>query len=142
MKDRIIWVIFWIMVAVFIIIVGTIFIGVAHPYVILSSIGILFGLGVALLVLTIKKKVSGMLRVFWLLTGASAVGLPVFAGLHNLVYALFIRFFGADFWGAGGDEPFFFILAIIVCPIAFLVGAVGTIVLVIKNKLSVTEATP
>lgn len=33
-----------------------------------------------------------------------------------------------------GDEPFFFILATIICPIALLVGAIGSIVLFIKKK--------
>ena len=33
----------------------------------------------------------------------------------------------------GGDEPVFFIIAIVVCPIGFLVGAVGSIVLAIRR---------
>jgi hypothetical protein len=74
-------------------------------------------------------------KKFLKLMGASAVGLIVFAVLHNLVYALFIYFFGEDFWIRVGleDEPFFFIMAIIVCPAAFLVGAVGSVVLAIKK---------
>jgi ABC-type multidrug transport system permease subunit len=82
-----------------------------------------------LLVLTARAKLKKMPKAFLLLTGASAVGLPVFAVLHNLVYALFIYFFGEGFWGGIGDEPVFFILAVIVSPIAFLVGAIGSIVL-------------
>jgi len=31
-------------------------------------------------------------------------------------------------------SPFFFILATIICPIAFLVGVIGSIVLFIKKK--------
>jgi len=56
--------------------------------------------------------------------------------LHNLFYALFIIWFGTDFWERTGlgDEPFFFILALIVCPIAFLVGVIGSTVLFIKKK--------
>ena len=107
---------------------------VLMPYFMFSALAIFAGLGVTLIVLTVKKKVAGILRKFLLLTGASAVGLPVFAVLHNLVYALLILWFGEDFWGASGDEPVFFILATIVCPIGFLVGAVGTIVLAVKNK--------
>jgi hypothetical protein len=42
--------------------------------------------------------------------------------LHNLVYALFQRFFDAS----GGDEPFFFILAVIVIPLYALVALVYT----------------
>lgn len=93
-----------------------------------------FLLGVALIYFTVKEKVKGISKKFLLLTGASAVGLPVFAALHNLVYALLILWFGEDFWGPGGDEPVFFTLAIIVCPLGFLTGAIGTVVLTIKNK--------
>ena len=91
---------------------------------------VFLALGVTLIVLTVKKKVAGILKKFLLLTGASAVGLPVFAVLHNLVSALF-----------NTEEPVFFILATMVCPIAFLVGIVGTIVLAVKNKSSVTAGT-
>jgi len=56
--------------------------------------------------------------------------------LHNIIYGLFIVLFGADFWERTGlgDEPFFFILVLIVCPIAFLVGVIASIVLFIKKK--------
>lgn len=133
-----VWVIFWILFALFIIAVLTMFI--LPPLRLSLGIGVfaawpvILGLGVALLVLTVKTKVAGTLKKFLLLTGASAVGLPVFAVLHNLVYALFIMWFGEDFWGAMGDEPVFFTLATTVCPLGFLVGAVGTIVLAVKNK--------
>jgi len=86
-----------------------------------------------LIYLTVKEKVRGTLKKFLLLTGASSAGLFISIVLHNFIYGLFIHFFGADFWN-GGDEPIFFILAIIVCPIGFLVGAAGTIVLAIKNR--------
>jgi hypothetical protein len=42
--------------------------------------------------------------------------------LHNAVSALL-----------NTEEPVFFIIAIIVCPIGFLVGAIGSIVLTIKR---------
>ena len=111
------------------------------PFVVFPAFAVIGVLGVALLVLTIKAKVRGMLNKFLLLTGASAVGLPVFAVLHNLVFALFIKLFGESFWGAAGDEPVFFILATMVCPIAFLVGVVGTIVLAVKNKPAIQTGT-
>ncbi len=146
MKGKLIWPIFWITVGFFVIaVVGTMLAppirGLAMPYIIFPAWVVFAGLGVTLLVLTVKRKVEGMLKKFLLLTGASAVGFPVFAVLHNLVYALFIYWFGEDFWGASGDEPVFFILAAIVCPIAFLVGAVGTIVLANKNKLTAPTET-
>jgi hypothetical protein len=78
---------------------------------------------VTLLVLTGKTKMRAGLKKFLLLTEASFVGLPVFGILHNAVSALI-----------NTEEPVFFILAIIVCPIGFLVGIVGTIVIAVKSK--------
>lgn len=100
------------------------------------SWAVFFVLGLALIFLTAKKKMKGLLKKFLLLTGASAIGFPVFVILHNLVYGLFIYFFGQGFWERVGlgDEPFFFIMAIIVCPLGFLFGVVGTIVLFTKRR--------
>jgi hypothetical protein len=91
-------------------------------------------LGVGLLIFGIRK-LSGKLRKFVILTGSSAVGFFVFVHLHNLIYGLFIHLFGADFWN-GGDEPFFFILALL-SALGFIVGAVGSVVLAIRSRLSV-----
>lgn len=97
-------------------------------------LGLLFMiLGVALIILTVKRKIKGKLKWFLIITGASSAAILPSAVLHNLVYALFIYWFGEGFWAKGGDEPFFFILAVIVAPIAFLVGAVGSMIL-LKNK--------
>jgi hypothetical protein len=147
MKGKLIWSIFWALVGVFVVVAGTIFLvpPIFGRMVMSSFFSALFGgtiaffglsvlgLGITLLVLTVRAKLRGMLKKFFLLTGASAVGLPVFAVLHNAVYALFIYFFGEGFWGGMGDEPFFFILATIVCPLGFLAGAIGSIVLFAKK---------
>ncbi|MBA7685016.1 hypothetical protein ES703_93429 [subsurface metagenome] len=90
-------------------------------------------LGVGLLIFGIRK-LSGKLRKFVILTGSSAVGFFVFIHLHNLVYGLFIHLFGEDFWN-GGDEPFFFIIAVFICPLGFIVGAIGSVVLAIRSRL-------
>ena len=95
-----------------------------------------FLLGVALIFLTLKQRVGGMLKKFLILIGASSAGFFVSVLLHNAIYGLLIHWFGVDFWDRivpGGDEPFFFIMAIFVCPLGFLVGAVGSIVLAIKR---------
>ena len=139
--------IFWALVGVFVLIVIDMMLMPLIPvslriYVIplmFISWAAFFVLGLALIVLIVKKKAEGpqgWLKKFLLLTGASAIGFPVFAILHNLVYGLFIYFFGQDFWERVGlgDEPFFFLLAIIVCPLGFLVGAIGTIVLFFKKR--------
>ena len=140
MKRKLSWSIFWALVGIFVAIVSIFFSAASIPafrgsvflWFIISFGAVFFLLGVALIFLTVKEKVGGMLKKFQLLTGASAAGIFISVLLHNAIYALFIYFFGADFWN-GGDEPFFFIMAVIVCPIGFLVGSVGSIVLAIKN---------
>jgi hypothetical protein len=135
-KGKLIWSIFWAFVGVLVIAVSMIFIppvnrllvGEENPtlmgYVFFVSVGVvLTGLGVTLIVLTVKTKVAGKLKKFLLLTEASFVGLPVFIILHNAVSALL-----------NTEEAVFFILATIVCPIGFLVGAVGSIVFAARNK--------
>jgi hypothetical protein len=41
--------------------------------------------------------------------------------------------FGESAFG-NGDEPVFFILAAIVCPLGLLVGGIGTIIIRIKHR--------
>ena len=142
MKGKLSWPIFWALVGVFIVLVSVFFIPAFRDllmgflFIIISG-SIFLLLGVALIVFTVKEKVGGTLKKFFLLTGASSAGFFVFVLLHNLVYGLFIHFLGADFWdriGSGGDEPFFFLMAIFVCPLGFLVGAIGSIVLGIRSS--------
>lgn len=97
---------------------------------------IFFVLGAILIFLTLKLKIKGKLKVFLILAGVAAVAILPSAILHNLVYALFVYLFGEGFWKGIGlaGEPFFFIIAIIVCPILFLVGAIGSVVLFIKER--------
>ncbi len=121
MKGKLVWSVFWALVGVFVIAVSMTFIPL--PVGFFAAGGVLVLLSVVLLFLTVKTKVGGILKLFLLLTGASTVGLPVSIFLHNAVGGLF-----------NIEEPVFFIMAIFVCPIGFLVGAVGTIVLAIKNK--------
>jgi hypothetical protein len=131
---------FWILIGVFGVIASMFFIPAVRellkgPFFISLWI-IFFLLGVALIFLTVKKKVKGMLKKFLILTGVFAVGFFVFAFLHNVVYGLFIQLFGPDFWDRIGltDEPFFFFLAVVVCPIGFLIGVVGSIALFIRRR--------
>ncbi len=93
-----------------------------------------FVLGIALLVMTIKKKVKSPLKWFLILTGASSAAVFPSVILHNFIYGLLTYLVGPDVWGKGGDEPFFFILALIVCPIVFLIGSIGSVILMVKKK--------
>jgi hypothetical protein len=49
--------------------------------------------------------------------------------MHNVIYALF-----RDFFGANGDEPFFFILAVVVIPLYFVVAVAYTVVGSIRRQ--------
>ena len=140
MKGRASWPLFWALIAVFVFVICLFLIEPLNDLfggsgLFLAPFAVCFLLAVALLVFTLREKVAGLLKSFFLLTAASAAGVFVFILLHNAVYGLFIHFFGEGFWN-GGDEPVFFILAVIVCPLGFLVGAVGSIVLRIREVRS------
>jgi len=133
MKGKLIWSVFWALVGIPVLIV-IVLVGTRFPPFgqlvggfavnLVPAVGLVFiGLGVTLIILTVKTRDGGMLKKFLLVTGASAVGLPVFGILHNVVSALL-----------NTEEPVFFIIAIIVCPIGFIVGAIGSIVLAIKRN--------
>ena len=98
-------------------------------------------LGAILIILALRSKITGWLRKFLLLTGISSAGFFTSVILHNFVYGLFMALFGDNFWESIGlpDEPVFFILAIIVCPIAFIIGVAGTIFFFIKERKSIKK---
>jgi len=138
-------IIFWAIVVIFAALVAGItkrwfFCGHRMPLLVFAVIAIIFcALAITLLVLTLKLKEPLIRRIFFILTGASAAGIPICVILHNLVYGLLIAWFGRDFWGKGGDEPVFFILAVLVCPALFAVGMLGSIVLLISDRLRKKE---
>ena len=133
--------IFWTLVVIFAALVGGIikrwmFWGHRMPLWGFAVIAIVFcTLAVALLVLTLKLKEHGLRKWFFMITGISAAGIPIFAILHNVIYGLLIFLFGKEFWGKGGDEPVFFILAIIVFPALFVIGMLGSIVTLLFGRL-------
>ncbi len=129
-------VIFWILLASFVLAITNIFImnlvDLFNRYVFFASMVLLPCLGIALIVLVTRANFTRISKAFFILTGASAIGMGISIILHNLVYALFIKIFGEGFW-AGGDEPVFFIFATIVCPLALFVGIIGSIVLIARK---------
>ena len=136
MKGKLLWSIFWAMVGVFVIVMILNFIPplrrLGVTFTTLPGIAVFFLLGVTLIVLTVKTKVGGMLKGFLLLTGASPVGLLVFGFLGEYVGEVLTK--NPLLTGAG------MIMALICVP-AFLVGAVGSVVLAIKAKPSVPAET-
>ena len=134
--EKLIRAIFWALIGVFVVIASVFLIPAVREllmgFVFLITSGVVFFLlGVALIFLTVKEKAERKLKKFLILTGAAAIGIPLGVILHNAVYGLFIHFFGEGFWDRIGltDEPFFFVMAIFVCPVAFLVGAVGSLII-------------
>jgi len=131
---------FYLVIIVFVITVGMLLIPGFRGYintvfVIISGI-ILVILGSVLIGLTLIQKVEGKLKKFLMLTGASAAGFFVFALLHNIFYGLeqvtghitILSYLMKAF------EVIFFLIAIFACPIGFLVGVIGTIVMFNKKR--------
>lgn len=116
----------------FIPVVGEIFKG---PLFLLPFI-VFFLLGLILVFLTLKKKRKGKLEKLLLLTGVSASGVFIGILLHNLLYALGMIVDNVIFlkYLVEALHVIFFFLAILVCPIGFLIGMVGSSVLFIKKK--------
>ena len=103
---------------------------------VIAVLGIVFGLlGIVLVVLTIRLKESGIRKWFFMIMGISAAGILISAILHNVIYGLLSLFFGKEFWGKGGDEPAFFILALLVFPVLFIISAVGNLIIFISSRL-------
>ncbi len=127
-------VIFWLIFAFFILNVFSMYlIGPFIRFISIPSMVILSILGIVLIVLASRAKFTKISKAFFILTGASALGMTISGVLHNLVYALLVKLFREGI----GNEPVFFILATIVCPIALLVGVIGSIVLMAKKRIFV-----
>ncbi|MBW2978359.1 hypothetical protein KY331_05940 [Candidatus Woesearchaeota archaeon] len=130
--------VFYTMISIFVVLVLFIFFSpddLKRPLFPIAGIFALvfFILGIVLIVLAARMKKS-RLKIYLLLTGISAAGIPACVILHNLVYALFMVMFGEGFWGEAGDEPVFFIIGVLVFPILFIVGAVRSLILFKKKK--------
>lgn len=138
---------FWVILAIFaamivIPIVGR-FLGLGHKLtmIVFASLLIIFGiLAVVLAVLTVRAKEPVMRKLFFMVTGVSAAGILIFGILHNIVYGLCVKF-GWVYWGEGGDEPVFFILALFVFPALYALGSLGSIVILIRESLKKRNVT-
>jgi hypothetical protein len=139
-KESVLRVTFYLLVAVFVLAISIIFIPafrgfISGTFMIISGV-ILVILGSVLIGLTLVQKVEGKLKKFLMLTGASAAGFFVFALLHNIFYGLeqvtshitILSYLMKAF------EVIFFLIAIFACPIGFLVGVIGTIIMFNKKR--------
>jgi hypothetical protein len=147
MKERFLQIrtaVFYILIAVFAILViwlasnGRYWGLIRIPYYVIVYLAYTFlVLGVVLMVLTAILKETRIQKVFFILTGVSAACMPICVKLHKLVYSLFVGWYGQGFWQRHHmpDEPVFLILTIIVFPVLFLTGTIGSIVLLIKTRM-------
>jgi len=89
-------------------------------------------LGAAIFVYS-RRRLSGRLRLYVTIIGASILGFFVSVLLHNGIYALvFVTLMDRP----DMDEPVFFIIAVLVCPVALAVGVVGSLVTWWKQRRS------
>lgn len=94
-------------------------------------------LGIVLIVFTIKAKIRGKLRIFMFFVGGSASMMLTSVLLHNFFYALSIVSENISWLSMIFEflHAAFFIIGMLVCPIVFIAGIVGSIVLFIKEKI-------
>ena len=132
---------FWALIGVFLLIISQFFIPVVRelfrgslifllPFIIFSL------LGITLIFLTLKQKVRGALKRFLILTGVSATGFFTSIFLHNIFYGLGVITNQIPILGFVMEilHIAFFIIAIFVCPLGFVISVIGTIVVFIKKK--------
>lgn len=136
-----IFIVFWGLLAFFIIVIGEIFIPSMNnifsgSILFLLPIIIFSLLGLALIVLALKEKLDNGLKKFLILSGSSALGFFVSVLFYNLFYAwslvvyqnLVLRYLMQIL-----DTGFFFI-SLFVCPIGFLIGVTVSIDILIRRR--------
>ncbi len=141
MKKSLLPTTFYALIGVFIVIICMFFVPVVSefvqgPLLFLSPFIIFSLLGAFLIFLTTKSKIKGKHKKLLMLTGISAAGFFVSILLHNLLYALaivashiIILKYIFEFLHA-----VFFIIAIVVCPLGYLIGTIGSTNYFIKKK--------
>jgi hypothetical protein len=85
-------------------------------------------LGGALILLTLEQDVGGSLKVFLILAGVAPAAMVVSIILHNAISGLLTSLLNRDF-----EEAVFFLIALFGCPAVFLVGVIGSLVLIIRD---------
>jgi hypothetical protein len=124
-----------VMLIMFVVLVGWLFAplpdGMRHmSFPLAGLLGIVFSfMGIGLIVQVRNAAVTGKLRRYLWLTGGCAAGILPSVVLHNLVYGLLILLGGEEVWERMGmmDEPVFFLLGVMVLPLGFIVGVVGSL---------------
>jgi len=141
MRKSLIPIIFWALIGVFLFIASQLFIPMVRelvrgPVIFLLPFFLFFLLGIILIFLVLKQKVEKSLKRFLILTGGSATGFFLFVLLHNFFYGLGIITSQIPVLSLIMEilHTVSFIIATLVCPLGFVIGAIGTIVMFIKKK--------
>ena len=139
-KESVLRVTFYLLIAVFVLAISIIFIPAFRGFVngtfMIISSAILVIFSSVLIGLTLVQKIEGKLKKYLILTGASAAGFFIFALLHNIFYGLeqvtghitILSYLMKTF------EVVFFLISIFACPIGFLIGVIGTIIMFNKKR--------
>lgn len=84
-------------------------------------------LGIILMLMTIELQLKGVLRIFLIVTGVSPVAMLLSVILHNAISGL-----GKKIRGKEIEEPFFLLTGIFVCPSVFIIGDLGSIIMIAR----------
>jgi hypothetical protein len=100
------------------------------PFVIFSLLGVL------LIFLVLKQNIKGGLKKYLSLTGVSAISFFIFVFLHNVFYGLAEISSNIILLKNLMEVLYviFFIIAIFICPLGFLIGSINSIIVFIKNR--------
>jgi len=100
------------------------------PFIIFSLLGVL------LVFLILKQDVQGKLRKYLLLTGVSAISFFIFVFLHNVFYGLGKITANIILLKNLMEilHVISFIIALLVCPLMFLIGSIGSVIIFIKTR--------
>ena len=119
---------FWALVAIFIILLSVVLaLNLDLPlrdygkYIFPAVLSVFLLLSIALLVVAIRERVRKILKIFLILTAASALGIAVGIMLENFLTGTY-------------GEGIFLIIGVIIAPIGFLAGLIGSIVLFVKRS--------
>ena len=134
----------WTLILFFLLILGEIFIPIIReffrgslfflvPFIIFSLLGAL------LISLILKQDIQGKPRKYLLLTGVSATSFFIFVFLHNVFYGLGVISSNIILLKNLMEIIYiiFFIIALFICPLMFLIGAIGSIIIFVKIRKKV-----
>lgn len=141
-KFNLIKTVFWTLVGIFIILVCYFAIPVDMSakraiFLFMAVLAIFFFLlGGVLIFLTLKGKLDKKIKKYLLLTGISSAGFLISVILHNLIYGLSVisSHITVLHYLMEALHIAFFIIAIFVCPIGFLVGVIGGMIFFVKKQ--------